>query len=803
MKNFALTFVLLAFSICLSNILKAHAATISGKIEDTSGEAVPFANIILLNLPDSSINTGVTSGMEGEFQLPVKEEGSYLLKVTMMGFEGYYREITPKEATNGLDMGTLVLNEKSEVLKAVEVNARRPQYISHPDKLVMDVENTSLHDGSTAFDVLSKAPGVWVDQNGQLSLNGKKGVRILLNGRAVYLTGEELRSMLEGMSSESIKNIEVIDNPSAKYDAEGAGGVININLKTDSKSGLNGAFFTNYNYNGFHAGQAGLNLNGRKNRFSGFLNANYGNSIFMREMDTRRTLKATNFEITQMVEDRRSSLKPNLDAGVDYQISKRDRIGMNYRGSGVAFNGDWNTKNNILEDGVELQADAFNKTKRTRSNHMYNVHYSHDFNHLDSKFNINVHYADLNSTSSSSFNNYFTQNQNQWQEELSAGNTSYFDIYSIQGDYEMNIPGIDAKLESGSKYSLVKSENTLAFYTHEGHEKAYDSVRSNNFNYTEQIKAGYVSVNKKVSDKTTIKGGLRAEHTQVNGRSLQAGEDVNRNFISFFPSLFVQHKLSEKYEVNFSYSRRITRANYKWLNPGIMYTDPYSYIQGNPLLRSQYTHGFSFTQVFAQQVNLSLGYDIAKDFIGEMPLQDPETNQTVFSIRNYDRMQNINLRLLAPVQVTNKWQSNSQLIVAHQQFNTMVEGQAQLNVQNMFSFRSTQSITLPKDIVLDLLTAYQGPVAHGVYRISSYWYVDLAVKKSFMDKKLDLSLNFTDVFRTFNFQASSDINGNTIEVGQYQYQQGVRLNLRYNFSLGDKFKSTGNKAELDEIKRAG
>ncbi len=801
MKTLKLTIGILA--VMLFTVLHIQAQTINGKITDQNEEAVPFANVLLLNLPDSSLNKGITSDIEGKFQLPLKEEGSFLMKISVMGLEDFYRKISPEDVKNGVSLGTVKLQDKTEFLETVEVKAQRPQFISHPDKLVMDVENTSLHDGTTAMETLSKSPGVWVDQNGEISLNGKKGVRVLLDGRAVYVSGEELQSMLEGMPAESIKNIEIISNPSAKYDAEGAGGVININFKTDSKRGLNGSIFANHRYMGAHTMQGGINVNGKKNGFNYFVNANGGTDAKFRDMEAKRVIPSEDFVLTQTGEDRRQYVKPNLHAGFDYQISKNDNIGLIYRGSGSFFEGDWNTKNFVTEKNDSFKVNSVNDTENTKQNHTYGVNYTHDFSRNEAKLSVDVNYADLNSITSSKFRNEYLQEGNNKEEKLSNANTSYFDIYSAQADYEINVPAIETKFEAGAKFSLVNSKNNTDFFIHENSEKVYDISRSNNFRYSEQINAVYVNFTKNLSGKTTVKGGLRAEHTIVDGQALQSDQQVKRNFVSMFPSLFVQHKWTDNYETNFSYSRRITRARYSQLNPNVMYTDPYSYIKGNPDLRSQFTDGFSFSQIFAQQINLSVGYDLARDYIGEIPLQDEETNQTVFSIRNIDKMENLNLRLLVPIQITDFWQSNSQLILAHQRFNTVIEGQDQLNVQNMYSVRSTQSFSLPGDFKVDLLTSYQGPVAYGLYIIDAFWSANLGIKKSILNDKLDISLNFTDMFRSRRIDGTAIINKNRVDLGIYDYTQGIRFNLRYKFSLGDQFKARNKNIDLEEIRRAG
>lgn len=234
-----------------------------------------------------------------------------------------------------------------------------------------------------------------------------------------------------------------------------------------------------------------------------------------------------------------------------------------------------------------------------------------------------------------------------------------------------------------------------------------------------------------------------------------------------------------------------------------MYTDPYSYIIGNPEMKPRFTDGITFTQVFAQQFNLSIGYDEAKDFISEIPTVDPSNNNTVFRMGNIDQMQAVNLSILAPVQIADFWSLNFQGIATHQKFSTMHEGQEIINKGTTFNIRATQSIQLPGEIKMDVLSSYQSAEAYGVYNMESYWFTDVSFKKSFINEKLDVSIAFNDIFRSFKFSGSSVVNNNLTKVTQYQYQQGIRLNLRYKFSLGDQFKSNEKKIDLEELQRAG
>ncbi|RUA28033.1 MAG: hypothetical protein DSY77_16595 [Bacteroidetes bacterium] len=802
MKNLKLTLGILAILFMAS--LQVKSQSIIGQIEDENQEAVPFANVVLLNKTDSSLISGTTSGMQGKFSLQSPEPNDYLLKISVMGLADYFRTINKSESTKDLNLGVISMKASTEMLEAVEVKAQRPQFITYADKVVMDVENTSLHDGTTALEALSKSPGVWVDKDGKLSINGKKGVRILLDGRPTYVSGSDLKSMLEGMSAESIKNIEVVANPSAKYDAEGAGGVININFKKNSTRGLSGSVFSNYRFNGAHANFGGVNLSGKKNGLGYYFNADAGSTPFWRDMQATRTVAQNDFVLTQVVKDRRDLYKTNIITGFDYQLNDKLSFGLSYRGTGKLRDNHWDTESEITEGENQFEVDAYNDNDVQTHNHTLNGFLKYDFSDV-SKISFDGTYADLNTSQQSLFQNYYRNEANNY-EELSNEYESFFNINSLQTDYETHLNGVDMKFETGLKYSQVTSDNSLEFYLNEEDGKAFDESRSNEFLYKESIKAAYVNFSKKLGENTDLKAGLRAEHTVMDGTALQSSlEDgkIKRDFLSFFPSVFLQHKWTDNYSTNLNYSRRISRPPYIYLNPSVMYTDPYSYIIGNPEMRPRFTDGITFTQVFAQQYNLSIGYDMVKDFISEIPTVDPSNNNTVFRMGNIDEMQAVNLSVLAPVQIADFWSLNFQGIATYQKFSTVHEGQEILNKGTTFNIRASQSISLPAEIKMDVLSAYQSPEIYGVYQMEGYWYTDVSFKKSFFSEKLDVSVAFNDIFRSFEFSGSSKVNNNLTRISQYQYQQGIRLNLRYKFSLGDQFKSNQKKINLEELQRAG
>lgn len=278
---------------------------------------------------------------------------------------------------------------------------------------------------------------------------------------------------------------------------------------------------------------------------------------------------------------------------------------------------------------------------------------------------------------------------------------------------------------------------------------------------------------------------------------------TNRHYLNFFPSVFLQQKISDNYQVSYNYSRRISRPYYENLNPFIFYLDPYTWAQGNPLLRPQYTNSFEITQTLKNSYNLVLNYANTKDMIGEVPEQNLDSLTTVFQQRNISRNESMSATLVAPVKISQKWEISNNLTLAYLKNKTVLNEIAYTNNQSFLTVQLNNNILLPKKIKLEVNGSYRGKIAYGLYQIGETWGIDAGVKRSFLQDKLDVSLNVMDIFRTRRQNGSANIDGNTNAFRQYHYTQGVRLNFRYRFSKGEKFETKNRNGNLEELNRAG
>jgi hypothetical protein len=783
---------------------------LTGSVIDEKGEALGFVNVAVLSASSDAVVTGAIAEMDGNFRIKTPAKGSYKLKVSGLG---YLPMITEVFEVSGPDFakhfGKLQLQPDVKTLKEVTVQAMRPTITNDAEKMVVSVEGTALATGSTAYEVLEKSPGVWIDQDGNISLNGKPGVMVMINGKQSFLTGKQLQSMLQGMAAENLKDLEIITNPSSKYDAEGTSGIININLKKNEAFGMSGSAYAGYQYNRLSTYTSGFDLSHKQGKWNTTVGVDLSRRMTYRDMEMERIFndpEGRSF-FDQVGYEERERRNSSLRIGTDYELNDRHSVGFMSNMFYSANEGVFNTASNLRRPAAldSRFIDATNEHSTTYRNGTFNLHYNGKLDTLGTTLSADLDYARISDVTDFVFKNeqfILGDGGLASQEHLTSYNPAGYNILSAKVDFGKKI-GQHGKLELGAKGSHVVSDNELLFYIVSDGRQTEDPNRTNHFVYTENILAGYANYSSKINDTWKIMAGLRAEQTFSEGNSITLKDIEPRNYLNFFPSLFLQQKVSDNYQVSYKYSRRINRPYYGQLNPFIFYLDPYTWSQGNPELRPQYTNSFEVTQTLKQRYNLMTGYSLTSDFIGEIPVYNSEDNTTVFSQRNVSEFQNVYGTLVAPVQVSGKWEMSNTATLAYQRYTQEVQTENHVNDQVFFMLQSNQNIQLPKDFRMELNAGFQGPAVYGLYELKSQWWLDAGVKKTFMDDRLTLSLNATDIFRTRVLRIKTEMEGNLNAIDQYQGHQSVRINLRYNFAKGKAFEVKKRNINLEELNRTG
>lgn len=807
---YSLLMLLFMMSIAIPDFAQTPGM-LTGIVIDEKEQGIGFVNVAVVQASNASVVTGAIADIDGRFEIKTPAQGKYYLKLSGLGYEQIQTE--PFEVTGekfAKDFGKLQLKADVKTLSEVTVQAMRPTITTHPDKMVVSVEGTAMAGGSTAYEVLEKSPGVWVDQDGNIKLNGKAGVQIMINGKQTYLSGKDLQNLLQSMSAENIKDLEIITSPSSKYDAEGASGIININLKKNMEYGMNGSVYAGYQYNNLSTYTSGATVNYQEGKWNSSASVDVARRMRYRDMDMNRIFnnEGNKSYFDQDGQEESERFAPSLRLNTDYDINDKHSVGaqtsLYYSNSDQIFYTDSYLRDFNPRKDVFVRAE--NGAKGDYFNGTFNLHYMGKLDTTGTTLSADVDYARINSEENSRFFNrrdslYFNPPV-RVNELLTSTNPTTYSIYSAKVDFAKKL-GKVGKLELGVKGSHVTSDNELKFYEVEDTQEVLDVKRSNHFIYKENIYAAYVNYSTSMGKKWSLQAGLRAEQTESEGHSVTNNQTTDRSYLNLFPSLFVQQKVSDNYEIGYKYSRRINRPYYENLNPFIFYLDPYTLAQGNPYLRPQYTNSFELTHTFKQSYNLVLGYSVTEDFIAEVPMQNSKDNTTVFQQDNVDNFENLSATMVAPVRISSKWEMNNNATLTYQRYKKTINTESVLNDQLTFIANSTQNIQLPAGIKVEINGGYQGPAVYGMYKVEDSWWVDSGFKRSFMNDKLDVSLNFTDIFRSRILVVNTNIDGNVNAIDQYQGARSVRINLRYRFNKGKDFDAKKRNVNLEELNRTG
>lgn len=783
---------------------------ISGVILDENDKPADYVTVVLFKAADSSVVKTAFTDPNGSFGFVVASKGTYFYKASNMGYKTLKSKIiTVTEDNQKIDFGTAKLVATAQNLKDVNVAVTKPLIERKMDKIVMNVSNSSIMTGSSALEVLQKAPGVTVDQNDKISMMGKQGVLIQLDGKQTYMSSADVANLLRNMQSSDIESIELITNPSSKYDASGNSGIINIKTKKNKNGGTNGSINGSLGYGKNLRGNAGLNLNHRTQKLNLFGNYNYGKFERDNLIAIDRISNGTpDTYFMQVGESNRKQYNNNFKAGLDYFIDKKNTIG-------VLVNGYFN---HGTEAGVNntLIGPSFQKIDSTLisnslqtnkyNNISYNLNYKSVLDTAGSEISADVDYSRYNGNDGSDYaNDYLFANGSRIRpiNYIRNNTPSIIDIKAFKVDYNVSLSKT-VKLEAGVKSSWVKTDNDLQAEEFVNNNWQNDVRRSNQFVYDENVNAAYTNLNKQFKN-TSVQIGLRMEQTNSKGNLITTNTVVKRSYWDFFPTLFVQQNLSKNNQLGFSYSRRIDRPSYDALNPFIYYLDQYTYNKGNPFLNPQYTHNFELSYTLLQKYMLTLGYSRVNDVIAEVILPDEaqkalyQTNANIATNISYSANLNV------PVQITKWWQTNNNLNVFYLSFESPnLAGRALKTGKTSFQFKSQQTFTIVNGFTAELNGNYESPLDYGTLSLKARYSIDAGLSKTLFNKKASLKLALSDVFNMSENNLSSAYPGLTYTVHQKNETRVGRISFTYRFGKNEikpaRRRSTGTEAEQGRMK---
>src|SRR6185436_673150 len=586
----------------LSESSFGQTASITGKVTGTGGDPLTGAITELRNAKDSSLAKVNVADAKGVFSFENVKAGDYFLKVTLLGYTAYKNDAFAFDAAQTKEFSEIKLNEAAVTLQQAEVSAIKPLVEVKSDKTIFNVENSINSTGSTAYELLQKAPGVVVDNNDNILLKGRGGVMVQIDGRPTHLSETELADYLKSVQSTDVESIELIANPSSKYDAEGTAGIINIKLKKNKNFGTNGSITLGYALGKYSKYNTALSLNNRSKKFN--IYGNYSNNWGDRYNEFFLYREQNPYIFDQSSLSTRSGLSHNYKAGLDYTLNKKNNLGLMVNGNYNDIKGGQTNRNTIRDFNTNV-ADSILKSDQTFKNR------GNNFN-----LNLNHHFTDTpghDLTTDFDFGyfdgsrNTFIPNVYTLPDFTTPLTSSYFrsvtlttiNIYTLKTDYSQNL--LKGKLGAGYKVSYVHTDNTFNFFNIADNIETIDNSRSNQFEYTENVNALYLNYQRTIK-KLDFQAGVRMENTNSEGdlKTETAVDDKNvkQHYTDFFPSAGITYNMNKNNALALVYSSRIDRPNYQDLNPFEYKLDELSFRKGNPFLDPQYSNKIELSHTY-------------------------------------------------------------------------------------------------------------------------------------------------------------------------------------------------------------
>lgn len=793
---------------------KANDGQLTGKVIDEKLNALPFVSVSLLKASDSSAVKGGMTNDEGSYTFKDLPYQDYLVAFNMVGYsrivKGPYHLTAGQPVSNP---GNVRLNPSAKQLKDVSIVSRKPLIERQVDKTVLNIENSALAAGNTALEILQKAPGVTVDKDGNISLRGKKGVLVLIDGKPTYMSSDQLANMLRSTEGNAIQTIELINNPSAKYDAAGNSGIINIKLKKNQNFGTNGSVKAGGGYGRYYKASTGLSLNHREKKFNVFTDANFSKGRQFHNLDIMRvnhtSTDDTYFNQTSASTGDRKNF--NYKAGLDYFIDDRNTLG-------VVVNGYNSSGANLPEvltliGSRPLQTDssvvAVNPKQYRYTGITYNLNYKGTIDTLGQEINADVDVSRYHSYNNETYqNNYLNADGISYKDPyiFRSGSPSAIKVFAFKADYTYPFSK-KIKLDAGIKTSVVSTDNDALFENLINNQWQDDAARSNRFVYDENINAGYLNLKKEFSS-TTVQVGVRGEQTNSKGNSVTANTLSERHYFDLFPSIFLNQVLSKNHEIGVSYSRRIDRPDYESLNPFISFVDLYTYSVGNPYLSAQYTNAFELTYAYKKTINVSLGYSHSNNVITRTLLSDTLKKTLFISYANLAVKNSYNLNINAPLNIFKWWTTNNNLTFFYNKFSTPdLMGRPFSSGKLAFNANTNHTFTLNSNTSFELSGYYQSSLVEGTLSMKPQYGIDLGASRSFANKRLNLKFAANDVFELQRWRATSALSGQDYSVNEHWESRVFRLTATYRFGnneiKGARQRSKGSAAEDNRIRSGG
>ena len=780
---------------------------ISGSIKDGGNQKIiDAASVSLLKAKDSALVKVAVTDKDGNFAFENTKEGSYLVLATSIGHSKTYSSpVTVSAATPTVNVGVLQLVQAEKGLKEVVVSSKKPLIERKLDRTIVNVDASITNTGSTALEVLEKSPGISVDKDGNISLKGKSGVIIYLDGRPSYLSGPDLANMLRNMTASQLDQIEIMTNPPAKYDAAGNAGVINIKTKKNKMFGYNGSITTGYTQGRYARFNEAVSFNYRNKKVNFFSNFNYNRHHKSEELYMLRNFRDANTKNIKSIFDQETLMENqrhyyNAKIGLDYSVSKNTTVG-------VVLNGFYNpslwqsSTNTLIYDpnyNLTAQTTAYTENKENWKNFSSNFNVRTKLDTAGQEITADLDFIQYKATSMQPLTSTYYDNMGnmtQAPDVLNGTLPTNIKIYSGKVDYTLPLKK-DSKFEAGFKTSFVSNDNNARYDSVKTGYNVLDSGRSNHFIYDENINAAYVNYNRPLGKKWSAQLGLRVENTNSNG--ISKGYTFNtaqnkfeytetkfiKSYTQLFPTVYLQYTANEKNQFVINYGRRIKRPDYEDMNPFVHFLDRYTFEQGNPNISPQFSHNIELSHTYKGFLTTTVNYTATNNIIQQVLEQNDQTNETFIKKANIASAKQIGLAVTANKSITKWWSGNIYANVYNNHFKGLVNNEQISIGVTAFMAQLQHQFKLGKGWAAELSGFYRSKGLEGVIYIKPIAQVNAGVSKQVLKNKGSIRLNVRDIFAGGVFKGYSKYGTVDATFKNVNDSRAVSLTFTYRFNKG-------------------
>lgn len=748
--------------VCLTTLATAQRGQVNVTIITSSKKPAENATAELLKAGDSSLVKTAIADKEGKVFFENTAFGVYIIKASAVNMTAQYSgaiEISAAQAQVAIP--AIILQPAAKEMQGVTVVSRKPFIQKLQDRIVVNVENSIVSAGSSAMDVLERSPGINIDQNDNISLRGKAGVIIMIDGKPTPMTGSDLANYLKGLPSAAIERIDIITNPSAKYDAAGNSGIIDIRMKKDQRFGLNGTATAGYGQGIYSKANAGTTFNYRNKKLNFFGNYNYAYRIGLNHLLLDRNFYENGVYNGGDLKDNYSK-SPNSShstrIGMDFFPSKKTIVGFVVTGNFNHYRR--NSDNNSIIINPQKQAVSTFSSLATNNDHadnyVANINFKHTFDSTGKELTADADYGEYQSTSlTRNATSYYTLDGSPLQPDyvLDGDQKGKLVFRTAKADY-VNPLGKSAKWEAGLKTSYVSSDNDARFYDVSSGTAVNDTTKTNHFLYKEHNNAGYINVSKEFK-KFDIQIGLRGEHTRINTWQETGNISFDSSYFQLFPSAFFNYKLREEQTIGVSVSRRIDRPGYSQLNPFLFLIDVTTYATGNPGLLPQITWAYELSYT-VKSLSFSVNYSHTtrnqnitlarfKEVFPNIPSPDNVTVQIPINLGSSDYF---GFSVSAPIRINKWWNMINNGNLYYEKFNGRFSGTVLNNGRPAADIRTNNTFTFKKGWTAEFNASLNTGGQYGFMVLDPQWALSTGVQKTVLKNKGTIRFNITDIFWT-------------------------------------------------------